>query len=150
MNSPHTAPVPGPSGPPAAPAPHAGVLAWARRPGSPRSAPRHRGPGELALTPLYGQLLSEWQARGAMLPGARDPQWDRLASPHAFEEDTRRTLRMLRLEREPLPPPADAGVPVPAWDAGPRPAAPGGVARPPAPRWAAPGTPRPRGHDRES
>ncbi|AWI28243.1 hypothetical protein [Streptomyces tirandamycinicus] len=112
--------------------------------------PRHRGPGEFSPTPLYGQLVSEWRARGAMLPGARDPQWDRLASLHAFEEDTRRTLRMLRLERDPVPPLPDAGARVPAGDAGRHPAVPGGAAHLPGPRWTAPGTSRPGGHDRES
>ncbi|WP_234042443.1 hypothetical protein [Streptomyces marianii] len=103
MNSSNTSPPSGSSDSLAPPAPHTGVLAWERRPGSERSGPRHRGTGELAQTPVYGQLVSEWRARGAMLPGARDPQWDRLVSLRAFEEDTQRTLRMLRLERDPLP-----------------------------------------------
>ncbi|MEV0964388.1 hypothetical protein AB0J25_17670 [Streptomyces sp. NPDC049910] len=94
--------------------------------------------------------MSEWRARGAMLPGARDPQWDRLTSLHAFEEDTRRTLRMLRLERDPLPPPSEAGARLPAGNTGHHPAVSGGVAHLPGPRWGEPGTPRPRGYDRES
>lgn len=39
--------------------------------------------------------------RGAMLPGVTDPEWDRLASYRAFERETQRTVRMLRLERQP-------------------------------------------------
>ncbi|AVZ75017.1 hypothetical protein SLUN_25340 [Streptomyces lunaelactis] len=75
----------------------------------PRTSGRPYGPGEFAQTPLYAQLVAEWRARGAMLPGARDLQWDRLASGRAFEEDTQRTVRMLRLERDPAPAPP-AGV----------------------------------------
>ncbi|MFJ6947887.1 hypothetical protein ACISU4_25115 [Streptomyces wuyuanensis] len=133
MNSSNTSPAPGASGPLTPPAPHTGVLAWERRPGSERSGARHRGPGELAQTPLYVQLVSEWRARGAMLPGARDLQWDRLASLRAFEEDTQRTLRMLRLERDPLPPLPDAETRAPAGDAE-QPGLPGAVAHLPRPR----------------
>jgi hypothetical protein len=133
MNSSDTSPAPGASDPLPPPAPHTGVLAWERRPGAERSGARHRGPGELAQTPLYVQLVSEWRARGAMLPGARDLQWDRLASLRAFEEDTQRTLRMLRLERDPLPPVPDAETRVPAGDAE-QPGVPGAVAHLPRPR----------------
>ncbi|MEU2160642.1 hypothetical protein QRN89_18450 [Streptomyces chengbuensis] len=133
MNSSSTPPAPGSSDPLSPPAPHTGVLAWERRPGPERSGPRRNGPGELAQTPLYLQLVSEWRARGAMLPGARDPQWERLASLRAFEEDTQRTLRMLRLERDPLPPLTDAEALVSSGD-GEHPAAPGAVAHLPRPR----------------
>lgn len=133
MNSSNASPPPGSSDPLAPPAPHAGVLAWERRPGSERSGPRHRGTGELAQTPVYVQLVSEWRARGAMLPGARDPQWDRLVSLRAFEEDTQRTLRMLRLERDPLPLLPDAEPRLTAGGAD-HPAAPGAVAHLPGPR----------------
>ncbi|MEU2432562.1 hypothetical protein ABZ611_24195 [Streptomyces sp. NPDC007861] len=66
--------------------------------------PRPYGQGQAAQTPLYVQLIAEWRARGAMLPGTRDLEWDRLASSWAFEEETQRTLRMLRLERDPVAP----------------------------------------------
>ncbi|AWK12957.1 hypothetical protein DDQ41_16735 [Streptomyces spongiicola] len=115
--------------------------------------PRRHAPGGSSPTPLYGQLVSEWRARGAMLPGARDPQWDRLTSLHAFEEDTRRTLRMLRLERDPLPAPPEAGARVPAGNTGNtghHPAVYGAAAHLPGPRRDTPGNPRPRGYDRES
>ncbi|MCX4512149.1 hypothetical protein OHA27_17935 [Streptomyces sp. NBC_01619] len=106
MNSSSTSPVSsdGPN-PLAPPAPQTGVRVWERRPVHPEaSLPRPYSPGELTQTPLYVQLVAEWRARGAMLPGARDLQWDRLASSRAFEEDTQRTLCMLRLERDPAPP----------------------------------------------
>ncbi|MCZ7459067.1 hypothetical protein [Streptomyces sp. WMMC940] len=79
------------------------------------------------------QLVSEWRARGAMLPGARDPQWDRLVSLRAFEEDTRRTLRMLRLERDPPPLLPDTEARPTAGDTD-HPSVPGAVAHLPGPR----------------
>ncbi len=54
-------------------------------------------------TPLYGELVNLWAARGATLPGAPDPDWRRLVSYRHFQEETEETLRMLRLQGSSLP-----------------------------------------------
>ncbi|MFI7503535.1 hypothetical protein ACIBVL_34695 [Streptomyces sp. NPDC049687] len=65
------------------------------------AGPRHAAPpqsADLHLTPLYAALASEWEARGAVLPGAPDPDW-RFASWPVMDAEVCRTLRNLRLQR---------------------------------------------------
>ncbi|AVV46647.1 hypothetical protein C6376_40150 [Streptomyces sp. P3] len=65
------------------------------------TAPRHAAPrpfADLHLTPLYAALAREWEARGAVLPGAADPDW-RFASWSVMDAEVRRILRSLRLQR---------------------------------------------------
>lgn len=65
------------------------------------TAPRHAAPrlsADLHLTPLYAALVREWEERGAMLPGAADPDW-RLASWSVMDAEVLRILRSLRLQR---------------------------------------------------
>ncbi|MFI2782623.1 hypothetical protein [Streptomyces sp. ALB3] len=58
------------------------------------SAARER-PG----TPMYGELSRLWAARGSTLPGVPDPEWHRLVSYRHHQEETERTLRILRLQK---------------------------------------------------
>ncbi|GAA2930116.1 hypothetical protein GCM10010518_16090 [Kitasatospora cinereorecta] len=48
-------------------------------------------------TPMYGQLIRLWTARGSTLPGVPDPEWQRLVSYRHHQEETERTLRILHL-----------------------------------------------------
>ncbi|MET9467089.1 hypothetical protein ABZY44_20255 [Streptomyces sp. NPDC006544] len=62
---------------------------------------------------LFDQLVREWEARGATVPGRPDPLWDRLITYEHFERETDATLRSLRLDRaDPQPDPV---VPGPRW-----------------------------------
>ncbi len=48
---------------------------------------------------MYGELIRRWAARGKTLPGAPDPEWRRLTSYRHHQEETERTLRILRLQK---------------------------------------------------
>ncbi|GGR76981.1 hypothetical protein GCM10010269_15250 [Streptomyces humidus] len=52
---------------------------------------------DLRCTPLYASLVSEWEARGAALPGATDSDW-RFVSWDAMDAEVCRTLQNLRLQ----------------------------------------------------
>ncbi|MEU3281317.1 hypothetical protein [Streptomyces antibioticus] len=87
--------VPGPRSEPGEPEPLPPLPR--RRP----TAPRHAAPrpsADLHLTPLYAALVREWEARGAVLPGAVDPDWQ-FASWSVMDAEVRRILRSLRLQR---------------------------------------------------
>ncbi|MFF9689354.1 hypothetical protein [Streptomyces sp. NPDC014623] len=48
---------------------------------------------------MYGKLFRTWVARGHTLPGVPDPEWHRLTSYRHHQEETERTLRILRLQK---------------------------------------------------
>lgn len=48
---------------------------------------------------MFGKLIRLWAARGRTLPGVPDPEWHRLSSYRNHLEETERTLRMLRLQK---------------------------------------------------
>jgi len=48
---------------------------------------------------MYGELIRRWAARGKTLPGVPDPEWRRLISYRHHQEETERTLRILRLQK---------------------------------------------------
>jgi len=47
---------------------------------------------------MFRKLSRLWAARGRTLPGVPDPDWHRLASYRHHQEETERTLRILRLQ----------------------------------------------------
>ncbi|WP_327299166.1 MULTISPECIES: hypothetical protein [unclassified Streptomyces] len=54
-----------------------------------------------ARTPLYSELAAQWMARGATVPGAPDPEWQRLVSYEALLVEVESVLRDLRPHRAP-------------------------------------------------
>lgn len=54
---------------------------------------------ERTETPMYGDLIRLWAARGSTLPGVPDPEWHRLISYWHHQEETERTLRILHLQK---------------------------------------------------
>ncbi|WP_405783238.1 hypothetical protein [Streptomyces sp. NBC_00859] len=52
-------------------------------------------------TPLYYELAAQWTARGATVPGAPDPEWQRLVSYQSLLFEVESVLRDLRPHRAP-------------------------------------------------
>lgn len=73
-----------PQGPPPSPGRHAGAYTFGRTD---------------SRTPLYSELAAQWTARGATVPGAPDPEWQRLVSYDALIVEVESVLRDLRPHR---------------------------------------------------
>ncbi|WP_328316015.1 hypothetical protein [Streptomyces sp. NBC_00388] len=78
------------------------------QPATPQGPPppgRHAGahlPGRTdARTPLYSELATQWTARGATVPGAPDPEWQRLVSYESLLAEVESVLSDLRPHRAP-------------------------------------------------